>query len=206
MIKGYPEVILYESTREGYFYFTSPVCLLLSLVTEVDIDTISKCKIIRRSMAHYLPWYSARKGGGAITLGSSKWSRIYFTENFFSDNTDLYGRGAYGNSLSVWLRMASHEVVHIAHAQRFSFILIYLLVFIYQYIIYGHDPAPLEKEADQGTSKYDTFNRYFYDSEGQSIPDFLNLNIDDEMKSEMIDICWKAFKGASESLVNGIHS
>lgn len=202
LTSAYPKEILQEYTNGGYFSFTPPVCLLLSLISDVDIDTISKCKILSRSLTQYIPWYKARKGGGAITLGSAKWIRIYFTENFFSDDSDLYGRGAYGTNLSVWLRLASHEVVHIAHAKRFSFILIYLLVFIYQYIVYGHDLAPLEKEADQGTSNYDDFNRYFYKSEGQSVPDFLKLNIDDEMKNDVINKCWQAFKGTS---VNSLH-
>ena len=191
----YPEEILNE--YGGYFSFTPPVCLLLSLISDVDIDTISKCKIKSRSLPQYIPWYNARKGGGAITLGSAKWSRIYFTENFFSDDTDLYGRCAYGKNLGVWLRLASHEVVHIAHGKRFSFILIYLLVFMYQYMVYGHDLAPLEKEADQAISKYDAFNRSFYKSQGQSVPDYLKLNINDAKKEEVINRCWQVFTGAS---------
>jgi len=197
LTSDYLKKILHENTNGRYFSFTPPVCLLLSLISDVDIDTISKCKILSRSFPQYIPWYNAKKGGGAITLGSAKWSRIYFTENFYSDDNDLYGRGAYGTNLSVWLRLASHEVVHIAHGKRFSFILMYLLVFIYQYMVYGHDLAPLEKEADQAISQYDRYNRCFYKLQGQSVPDFLKLNIDDKRKEEVINKCWQAFTGTS---------
>jgi hypothetical protein len=169
------------------------VSYLFSLVTDADVDDINNTKIYSRSYPIYIPWYSAARGGGAITLGSRNWSRIYFTENFFSGDQELFTSSAYANNISVWLRLASHEVTHIAHAKRFNFIVIYLIVFIYQYIIYGHDKAPLEIEADAGTLRYHRFVHYIKMQTGITISALLESDKSEADKIEFLKYCWMSY-------------
>ena len=105
----------------------------------------------------FMPWYSSKKGGGAITLGSARWGSITYTENFFSENKDIYSQAAYADRTSVWLGMSAHEVGHLEHARRYGSLIVYLIAFIAQYMRYGHDAAPLEIEAERGRQTYHRF-------------------------------------------------
>jgi len=145
--------------KEVYRY--SPIMIeLLSRVAAVPPYLIANTKVYSRSPIRYIPFYPAHNGGGAITLGNKKWQSITYTENFFSSDTEAYGHAAYADKPSTWLRMSAHEVGHLIHAQRYGSIIIYLFVFAYQYLRYGHDAAPLELEAEYGNRTLAEFDRY----------------------------------------------
>ena len=155
----FKHILIKPANGSGYRY--SPYMInLLSKVSGVDKDIIGHTKIEARSPRKYIPFYSAQKGGGAITLGNHKWQSITFTENFFSTDQELFNNKAYANDLNSWLRMSSHEVGHLAHTHRYKSFIIYLIVFAYQYLKYGHDDAPLEIEAEEGTTELYRFNRF----------------------------------------------
>ena len=192
--------ILVEPTKgKGYRY--SPLMIsLLSKVSNVSPNIIAHTKIESRSYRKYIPFYVASKGGGAITLGNQNWQTITFTENFFSTDQSLYNNRAYANDMQSWLRMSSHEVGHLAHTHRYKSFIIYLLVFAYQYIRYGHDAAPLEIEAEIGTSelyRFDNFMRRNNYSNGT-----ISLLTSDKTEAEKIlalDELWNLFQSDSDN-------
>ncbi len=198
-----PNSILYKHIlipREKAYGFRQPITLLLALVSGVDQELIHNSKVYSRTPSRYLPWYPAAKGGGAITLGTASWQSITFTENFFADDIELYGRSAYANNLHVWLRLSAHEVGHLAHAQKYNSLIVYLLVFAYQYLRYGHDAAPLEKEADSGAinfSKFNSFLRQQYDS--NPLQELLLADITDKEKCVQISTLWNKYLTCQDS-------
>ena len=192
-----PNSILYKHIlipKEKAYAFRQPIVFLLALVSGVDHELIHNTKVYSRSPSRYLPWYPAAKGGGAITLGSTAWQSITFTENFFADDVALYGRCAYANNLFVWLRLAAHEVGHLAHAQKYKSLIVYLLVFAYQYLRYGHDAAPLEKEADRGAINFSKFNNYLRQQYGSNLlQELLLADITDKEKCVQISTLWNKY-------------
>jgi predicted dehydrogenase len=190
---NYPASILQPIDGSSYYRFNASVSYLFSLVTDAELADIENCKIYRRSYPQYIPWYNSRKGGGAITLGNGDWSRIYFTENYFSDDQNYFNGYAHQSNPSTWLRLASHEVSHIAHGRRFGSIIIYLIVFLYQYTLHGHDKAPLEIEADAGTSVYDRFSTYMKVNRGITIPELILSDSSEEEKIAVIKESWEEF-------------
>ncbi len=189
----YPSLILEPAEGGSYYLFNPAVSYLFSLVTDADLDDIQTCRVFRRSYPQYIPWYYATKGGGAITLGNGRWSRIYFTENYFSEDQKYYNGYAFADNPSAWLRLASHEVSHVAHARRFGSIILYLIIFIYQYARYGHDKAPLEIEADAGTILYDRFSNHIKAYAGRTIPQIIMSDSSEEEKIECIREYWSTF-------------
>ena len=180
--------------ESGVFTLKKSTAHLLSLVSAIDIDIISHTKIYSRNLFRYLPWYKANKGGGAITLGNKNWQSITFTENFFSADRDLYGRAAYGNNLNTWLRLTAHEVGHLGHALKYKSLPIYLIVFTYQYLLYGHDKAPLEIEADVGRHNYVAFKNYLSNENSpSSLEDLLRSDSDEALKIQILNIWWAAY-------------
>lgn len=179
--------------NKGYYHFRRPVAHLLHLVSGVDMQLIEDVKIYSRSTFRFIPWYPSSKGGGAITLGNKKWKSITFTENFFSTDQEKYNGRAYGDQLHTWLRLAAHEVGHLAHAQRFGSFIIYLWVFIYQYLLHGHDKAPLEIEAESGRKTYIYFNSYLMKAQGNSISDLLSNN-NETNTIKIINQYWSNFQ------------
>ncbi|MBT8232184.1 MAG: hypothetical protein HKO66_15810 [Saprospiraceae bacterium] len=161
--------ILTPHQKKNTFKYSPTANHFLSLVSGIDKETIERATVFPRSIFRFIPWYNSKKGGGAITLGSDKKASITFTENFFSEEKEIYSNRAYANNLYRWLRLSAHEVRHLEHAKKYRFFLFYLIVFAYQYILFGHDDAPLEKEADEGTKTFDAFYAF-----GQS---HLNINI-----------------------------
>lgn len=194
---AYNKQILTPIKGSGFnkpFAFTKPAAYLLHTVSNIDFDLIKETKLYSRSVYRYLPWYPASKGGGAITLGSRLKTTITFTENFFSSNTDLYKSKAYAYNLNAWLRLAAHEVTHLEHARRFRFLIIYLIVFLYQYVRYGHDRAPLEIEANYGTHSYDAFKYYMRRVEKvDMLETFFDEQLDEESQIQLIDKYWHRF-------------
>jgi len=162
------EPIHQEKPSKGFRYKPA-VAYLLSVLSEVDVALIENCKVYSRSPFRYMPWYNAQKGGGAITLGNKNWQSITFTENFFSDDKSSYAHAAYLNNLYTWLKLSSHEVGHLSHALRFKSLIVYLIVFIIQYVRYGHDDAPLEHEANVGSDNFKAFHSYVYSSENPTV-------------------------------------
>jgi len=160
---NYPNYILEPIDSNNIslgFRFKPAVAYFLSEIAKVDIGLINNCKVKSRSFVRYIPWYSAQKGGGAITLGNANWQTITYTENFFSDDTSIYPHTAYANKLYTWLSMSAHEVGHLTHAFQYKSIIFYLFIFIYQYGRYGHDKAPLEKEANYGSDNFLRLRKY----------------------------------------------
>jgi len=191
---GYPKAILEPiENQNARFFFTDSATYLLHKLSGLEIKLIKECQIIKRGLPYYLPWYKANKGGGAITLGNRKWSRIVFTENFFSSDTKKYNGRAYSDNIDVWLRMASHEIIHIEHAQRFRSLIIYLIIFIWQYMRFGHDKSPLEKEADQCTSRYYDFDRFLKMKYNTDIARILTEDKSEAEKINTIDFMWNSF-------------
>jgi len=193
---NYPSCII-EKVHENHhnvFQFDEVVCHLLSLVSNVHIDLIRKTKIYPRSAFRFIPWYKAEKGGGAITFGSRSWHSMTFTENFFSQDSSKFINAAYGNEALVWLKLCAHEVVHIAHAQKFGSFIYYLFQFAYQYLIFGHDKSPLELEADISSKKFNQFQQTIDMNYGQNA--LINLIKSDskaQEKKDKIDLWWNLY-------------
>ena len=167
---------------------------LLHLVAEVPKPILAQTRIHTRSRGRYLPFYSAMRGGGAITLGSRGWQSITFTENFFSIDQSLYKGRAYGNDVAGWLDMSAHEAGHLLHAVRFRFFIFYLLVFAYQYLRYGHDAAPLEIEAEAGRWQYRQFDAYVRQNSSRSLVDLITSDSSEADKIEQLNAMWRDFR------------
>lgn len=184
----------------GHYNFRPDVAHLLHLVSGVEKSLITKARIYPRSPLRYIPWYRSTKGGGAITLGSKNWQSITFTDNFFSADQKKYSGRAYGDQIDTWLRLAAHEVGHLAHAQKFGSLFIYLWVFIYQYLLHGHDKAPLEIEADQGSSSYSHFNNFINRTYGrEKLIQLITDKTAEEKKIDKLNNWWSEFKIQSEA-------
>ena len=188
--------MLIRQADQSHYHYGPAMSRLLSLVSGVSESTIRQTKIYSRQPLRYIPMYPAIKGGGAITLGNKRWTSITYTENFFSTNQQRYGSAAYGNNLNVWLRLSAHEVGHLHHAKRFKSFLIYLIVFAYQYIRFGHDAAPLELEADVGPKVLSKFRHFIRDTFDQDlIHDCLETHLPSDEKLAMINQWWAAWEG-----------
>lgn len=196
------EHILKKHSDNSY-RFNTPVAHFLNLVSGIDISLIKDARIYPRSISRYIPWYRSTKGGGAITLGSNTWQSITFTDNFFSSDQEKYKGRAYGDNLHIWLRLAAHEVGHLEHARKYGSLLVYLIIFIYQYLIHGHDKAPLEKEADKGSQVYGQFNYFINRCIGsRSLENLLCSEVTPEEKIDMINQWWLKFNNqTSASLI-----
>ena len=61
-----------------------------------------------RALGQYRPFYSANKGGGAITLGTGVlYSNITYTENWFNDDPNSHNGHGYGQSIMAWLYLST---------------------------------------------------------------------------------------------------
>ena len=193
------EHILISDSRNNY-RFSEPTIHLLHLVSGVEKKLIENTVIYSRSPWRIIPWYRGTKGGGAITLGSSQWQSITFTENFFSTDQDKFNGRAFGNKLDVWLRLAAHEVGHLSHAYKFKFLVIYLWIFLYQYIMHGHDKAPLEIEADLGSKNYSKFSNFLNRRYGQKcLETLISSESAADKKIAQLNTWWSEFKSQSEA-------
>ena len=182
--------VIEELENKNVYKFREPVAELLSLVSGVNKRLISETKIYPRSQFRYIPFYNSLRGGGAITLGNSFWHSITFTENFFSNDKQTFKAVAYGDNLSVWLRLSAHEVGHITHTKRFRSFIWYLIVFAYQYIKHGHDDAPLEIEAELGRKTFIQFNNYIKNNFQINLEYILTSQESDIVKIKLIKKYW----------------
>ncbi|WP_176771124.1 RHS repeat domain-containing protein [Prevotella sp. lc2012] len=201
-IKGlYPKGVLtfHKASfyRADYYTFTKPAAHLLSLVTGVKEEYIRDVNIMERGFGREYPWYSPNKGGGGITIGSAPNNvTMTFTENYFADKKADYNGNGYGQDVSEWLLMASHEVTHIKHIEQAEGKLQYLLHFVSQYMRYGsHDDVPEEKEANANGDRFLEFNRFLNTNYGKNcLQDLLNSNMSNMQKVQQIDEWWKLYE------------
>lgn len=183
-----------DDGKSGYQY-TAPMVELLSKVSGVPKNIIATTKLYPRTPLRYIPFYPAQKGGGAITLGNHKKHSITFTENFFSSSKALFGQAAYANNTRTWLRMSAHEVGHLEHAHRYRSLVVYLVVFTYQYLRYGHDAAPLEQEAERGPQQLRRFRAYLKAQHApQSLESLMESAMSNEQKIAQISMWWEGYK------------
>jgi len=198
MMKGsHLEKYIIKPSADGKGHVYRPVMIaLLNRVTKVPESILKQTKIYSRSVVWYIPFYSARKGGGGITMGSDTWQSITFTENFFSSDQTHYKGKAYANDVQGWLSMSAHEAGHLLHAVRFRFLIIYLAFFIYQYLRYGHDAAPLEIEVEAGNQELKRFQIFLNQRYGpKSLEQLITSESKDEAaKIEQLEKWWQAYK------------
>ena len=199
----YPRAILKYDAQAfphgGGFRLTAPATHLLSLVSGVKESYIANAIIVKRGFGHYIPWYSSRKGGGAITLGySSNKSNIFLTQNYFEDDASAYNNNGYGQNISEWLDILSHEVGHIPQIDRNGGMMKYVSNAAMEYMENsGHDDAPSEKEADIGQTQYRRFNAFVSYKYGEkAIPMLLSSSCSDKQKIQTIDKWWNEYKNS----------
>ena len=178
---------------KSIYRFSEPVVNLLALASGQEKQSIRETKIYPRSFRRYMPWYKTSNGGGAITLGNRKWSSITFTENFFSDDINIYKEKAYGCNARAWLRLSAHEVGHIKHAHKYGSLLLYLLTFLFQYMRFGHANAPLEKEADSGIKTYDNWSNFLDIHQLGNIETLLQSEQSNEDKIKTLNLWWDEY-------------
>ncbi len=176
-----------------HFTLNPVIVRLLHLVTEVDEQFLRNLNIYKRSLWRPVPWYRSSKGGGAITLGSSSWQSMVFTENFFSADKTKYGEKAYGDDVRRWMMMLAHEACHIHHARRFGFFIYYLLRFAFEYLVFGHDKSPLEKEADAGVAALHAFHQHVYRFGVIDLFDYLLSSVPEQDKMRQLEEWWKGY-------------
>lgn len=131
------------------YRFSQAYAYLLSRLSGISEEEILRIKIYKRYLFRPIPFYDSHKGGGAITLASRSSCSVTYTENFF----DFHQNPT--RTFNSWTRLSCHELMHLRHGQRFYFLIIYLIAFVWQYMVYGHDNAPLEIEADKFSTNYD---------------------------------------------------
>ena len=199
----YPRAILKYDAQAfphgGGYRLTTPASHLLSLVSGVKESYIANAIIVKRGLGHYVPWYSSRKGGGAITLGySSNKSNIILTQNYFEDDASAYNNNGYGQNISEWLDILSHEVGHIPQIDKNGGMMRYVSNASMEYIkSSGHDEAPSEKEADIGQTQYRRFNAFISNKYGEkAIPELLSSSCSDKQKIQTIDKWWNEYKNS----------
>ncbi len=197
----YPRAILKYDARAfphgGGYRLKPPAVHLLSLVSGVKESYIANSIIVERGVGHYVPWYSSKKGGGAITLGySSNNSNIILTQNYFEDDASAYNNNGYGQNISEWLDILSHEVGHIPQIDKNGGMIGYVSNAALEYMKFsGHDAAPSEKEADLGQTQYRKFNVFVSNKYGEkAISELLSSHNSDKRKIQIIDKWWNEYK------------
>ena len=198
-------VLIYNQATNSY-RFTNAASHLLSLVSGVDKRQIQNTVINERGFGRYVPFYSANEGGGAITLGSSSYHTITYTQNFFEDDSSKHNGNGFGQDIYTWLSHSSHEVGHISQIKKEGSSLSYLGEFISQYSTSGnHDGANYEKEADKGSDLFGQFNNFVDKTYGRNSLGNLFENHTDPVIVKRLDKWWGAFekdKGKKEERTN----
>ena len=199
----YPRSILIYNANLGLYggyKFTPSAAHLLSLVSGVDRIYIDNTVVQERAPGQYRPFYSANKGGGAITLGTDIFnSNITYTENWFSDDPNSYEGHGYGQNIMAWLFLSSHEVGHLPQIAKAGNLLKYTLGFVMEYAKSGHDNAPSEIEADKGYEVLKDFNKFIDKTFGnKSLEKLFKSNIRESKKIEIITNWWNAYQDTME--------
>ena len=195
----YPKPILNKNSN-GTYSFNRVASHLLSLVSGINESIIANTVIKESYPGQYRPGYSANKGGGAITLGTtSRTANITYTENYFEDNPTLFNGHGYGQDIMGWLSLSSHEVGHIPQIDKAGGFFNYVTSILTEYAKFGHDKAPSEIEAEQGTTKFNQFNDFIdknYEKGG--LEKLLKSNRTQDRKIEIIDKWWSEFTKVNE--------
>ena len=183
--------------RADYYTLNLPAVRLMSLVSGISEEYIRKVQIMQRGFGHYYPLYSPDNGGGAITLGNTPDNvSISFTPNFFEDNKAKYSGHGYGQDFYRWMYLLSHEVTHIKHIKKCRNEILYIGSFLKDYIEYGHDNTPREKEADEGMKEFNDFNTFINNNIGNNALEKLFKSVkSDSQKINTINLWWKIYDG-----------
>ena len=199
----YPRAILKYDAQAfphgGGYWLTPSAVHLLSLVSGVKESYIANSIIVKRGFGHYVPWYSSKKGGGGITLGHNSYcSNIILTENYFEDDASAYNNHGYGQNISEWLDILSHEVGHIPQIDKNGGMTRYVLNAMVEYLqSAGHDTAPSEIEADIGQNQYRKFCAFVSQKYGEeAIPELFSSHISDKRKIQTIDKWWNEYNNS----------
>lgn len=203
----YPRSILVYDAKLGLYggyKFTQSAAHLLSLVSGVNRIYIDNTIVQERAAGQYRPFYSANKGGGAITSGTGVLnSNITYTENWFNDDPNSYNGHGYGQNIMEWLYLSSHEVGHLPQVAKTGSLLKYTLGFALEYAKSGHDAAPSEIEADKGYSVFSAFNKFVNKTYGNgSIEKLFNSNARENKKIETITNWWNAYQDTQKQQTN----
>ncbi len=207
----YPRSILVYDANLGLYggyKFTKSAVHLLALVSGVSRLYINNTVIQKRAVGQYRPWYSANKGGGAITLGTGLFnSNITYTENFFNDDPNSYNGNGFGQDVMAWLSLSSHEVGHLPQIGKAGGLLSYLVGFAIEYVKSGHDAAASEIEADKGYKVFNEFNSFVNKTYGYgSMEKLFNSSIRENDKIDIITEWWNDYqnvqKQQTESFLN----
>jgi RHS repeat-associated protein len=203
----YPKSILtYDSQLglHGGYKFTQSAAHLLSLVSGVSRVYIDNTVVQERAAGQYRPFYSAKDGGGAITLGSGVLnSNITYTENFFNDDPASYNGHGYGQDVMSWLSLSSHEVGHLPQISKAGGLLSYLFGFAKEYVKSGHDDAPSEIEADKGYHTFNAFNSFVNKRYGSgSMEKLFNSDMREGQRVETITNWWNAYQDTQKAATN----
>ena len=192
------EVLSFHKTvfyRADYYTFTRPAAHIISLVTGVKEEYIRGVNVMEKGFGHNYPMYNPNIGGGGITIGSNPNSvTMTFTENYFADDATSYNGNGYGQNVTEWLSMASHEATHIKHIEQAGGKIRYLLHFGVQYLKHGHNNVPEEKEADANREKFNEFNKFIRNKYGKNaLQELFKSDFSDSQKVRQIDSWWKEF-------------
>jgi RHS repeat-associated protein len=203
----YPRPILIYDAKLGLYggyKFTQSAAHLLSLVSGVSRVYIDNVVVQERAAGQYRPWYSAKDGGGAITLGSGVLnSNITYTENFFNDDPSSYNGHGYGQDVMAWLSLSSHEVGHLPQIGKAGGFFSYVLGFAIEYAKSGHDAAPSEIEADKGYTVFNAFNKFVNKTYGNgSMEKLFNSDMREGKKVETITSWWNAYQDTQNKQTN----
>lgn len=191
----YPRPVLVYNEATNTYRFTNAAAHLLSLVSGVDKRQIQNAVVQPRAIGQYRPWYSAKGGGGAMTLGGPNYYTITYTENWFEDDASKYDNSGYGQNTMAWLRLSSHEVGHIPQIYREGSLGSYAMEFLSQYTDAGnHDGAPYEQEADTGRNVFNDFNNFINDTYGKNSLENLFNNNTENVITKRLDKWWAAFE------------
>ena len=142
---------------------------------------------------HYVREYC---GDGRVIRGREE----VLTPNYFEDDPSKYNGNIYGQKPEAWLEMLSHEVGHLNHIAMSKTLSRYLGVFIGQYIRYGHDESPLEKDAEKGRTTFQAFDKYIYDNHSKHIGDLFSLDQNETSLINQLNALWQEFLRHQENL------
>ena len=153
-----------------------------------------------RKYGQYRPFYSPDTGGDGITVGTRTHKTITYTENFFRAQPAFKGHG-YAHDIRTWLSISAHEVGHLPQIDRAGGLLPYLGGFVWQYTTNGsHDAAPLEAEAERGTTMFERFYRFTTQRNGaNAVEKLLSApTLSDTTKINRIKEWWRVFRQHSK--------
>lgn len=195
----YPEFLMSLNKtpfyRADYYTLNAPASHLLSLITGVPETFIMNARIMERGFGRLYPWYS-NDDGGAITLGhSAEKISMTFTPNYFEDDRTKYNGNVFGQDFYAWMDLLSHEVTHINHIMDSGGMLSYVLGFGIDYLKYGHDDTPREKEANVNQRVFNDFSRFTNKNHGKrALERLFKSDLSDNQKISTINRWWNEYK------------